>query len=292
MLLVYEYMPNGSLDKLLIPKAKVLEWKKRYKIVEGVAAGLAYLHHGCEQQVIHRDVKASNVLLDRHYDPRLADFGLARLIDHNKALQTMTMAGTLGYVAPEMYYTGRASSKSDVYSFGVLLLVVACGRPPLDQRRLPHQEVMLLNLVWKMQEQGEVLEAADPRLDGAFDATEMRRVLHLGLLCCFPDPEVRPTMRFCEHVLRGEMALPPVATSKPPLFHPVSFSSIRIDESTSHSMPAKADSSTQYISAKSGSFSANQQSNVSSPFSSVCGELSGPSITASDTPGSSESFQN
>ncbi|KAJ7536334.1 hypothetical protein O6H91_12G065200 [Diphasiastrum complanatum] len=224
MLLVYEYMANRSLDKVLFGGGSVLGWQQRYKVVKGVAAGLAYLHEGWEKRVLHRDVKPSNVLLDQEFEPRIADFGLARLIEHSNAGKTMTVAGTLGYVAPELHYTGRATDRSDVYSFGILLLAVASGREAMDKRLHADQEKLLLNWVWRIQESGDLLAAVDMRLEDAFDEDEVRRVLQLGLLCCFPDPEARPPMRFCEQILHGDASIPNLPSSKPPLFYPLSFS--------------------------------------------------------------------
>ena len=127
LLLVYDYMPNRSLDEWLFNREihGILTWELRYNILAGVAAALAYLHEEWQQCVLHRDIKASNVMLDGEFNAHLGDFGLARLIDHRKAEKTTEMAGTLGYMAPEMYYTGKATKESDVYSFGVLILEVS-----------------------------------------------------------------------------------------------------------------------------------------------------------------------
>ncbi|KAJ7553980.1 hypothetical protein O6H91_06G121000 [Diphasiastrum complanatum] len=226
MLLLYDYMPNGSLDRHLLGKSeKVLQWHYRYDIVKGVAAGLFYLHEGWEKRIIHNDVKPSNVLLDADFNPRLSDFGLARLIEDSNLAKTITLAGTLGFVAPELHYTGKANEKSDVYSFGVLLLTVACGRPPLDDT-LPDQET-LLNWVWRMQEEGRLMDAADPKLAGDYNDIEMICLLQLGLICCYPDPDARPTMRYCNQVLHGDAPIPRLASSKPLLFysmHPLPIS--------------------------------------------------------------------
>ncbi|KAI9112170.1 hypothetical protein K1719_016693 [Acacia pycnantha] len=125
LLLVYEFMPNGSLDKYLYNQPKVtLNWMQRFKIIKGVALGLCYLHEEWEQVVVHRDVKASNVMLDSEFNGRLGDFGLARLYDHDVDPTTTHVAGTLGYVAPETMRTGRATTKSDVFSFGAFMLEV------------------------------------------------------------------------------------------------------------------------------------------------------------------------
>jgi serine/threonine protein kinase len=133
LLLVYDYMPNGSLDKYLFDQPKVtLSWSQRFRIIIGVASGLFYLHEEWEQVVIHRDVKASNVLLDGELNARLGDFGLARLYDHGTDPQTTHLVGTLGYLAPEHCRSGKATPSTDVYAFGAFLLEVACGKRPIE----------------------------------------------------------------------------------------------------------------------------------------------------------------
>jgi interleukin-1 receptor-associated kinase 1 len=190
LLLVYDFMPNGSLDQWLynnthravaVEKAaagtsstsssnkntKVLSWELRYSILSGVAAALAYLHEECHQCVLHRDIKPSNVMLDEKFEPHLGDFGLARLIDHQKVDKTTMMAGTLGYMAPEMPYTGKATKETDVYSFGILVLEVVCGRHPLEPSNadIPPEDVMLVNKVRRAHEAGKLLSVVDPRIE-------------------------------------------------------------------------------------------------------------------------------
>ncbi|KAL6557340.1 hypothetical protein OROMI_017690 [Orobanche minor] len=120
LLLVYEFMPNGSLDSHLFKEKSLLTWEVRYKIAHGLASGLLYLHQEWEQCVLHRDTKSSNVMLDSNFNTKLGDFGLAKLVDHGKLSQTTTVAGTMGYMAMEYVTTGKASKESDVYSFGVV----------------------------------------------------------------------------------------------------------------------------------------------------------------------------
>ncbi|RWR77340.1 L-type lectin-domain-containing protein [Cinnamomum micranthum f. kanehirae] len=134
LLLVYEFMPNGSLDFHLFNKKRLLGWAVRYKIATGLASALLYLHEEWEQCVVHRDIKSSNVMLDSNFNAKLGDFGLARLVDHEHGLQTTVIAGTMGYLAPECVTTGKASKESDVYSFGVVALEIACGRRPVEPR--------------------------------------------------------------------------------------------------------------------------------------------------------------
>lgn len=135
LLLVYDYMSNGSLDKYLHwdERKTTLDWATRSHIIQDVACGLQYLHEKWEKVVMHRDIKASNVLLDSNMNGRLGDFGLARLYDHGTDLQTTHVVGTLGYLAPELTRTGKASPFSDVFAFGIFLLEVTCGQRPLKQ---------------------------------------------------------------------------------------------------------------------------------------------------------------
>jgi serine/threonine protein kinase len=184
LMLVYDFMPNGSLDQWIFPSVKdqenqsyeptVLSWNLRHHILAGVASAVAYLHEEWQQCVLHRDIKSSNVLLDADFNAHLADFGLARLIDHKKVDKTSLMAGTLGYMAPEMPYTGKATKESDVFSFGVLMLEVVCGRRPLDGRSTP-ENLVLVDSVWRAHESGDLLSVADPQLKPARDSIDIVR---------------------------------------------------------------------------------------------------------------------
>nr|BAJ86501.1 predicted protein [Hordeum vulgare subsp. vulgare] len=195
LLLVYEYMKNGSLDKYLHGRNdQVLCWSQRYSIIKGVASSLLYLHEDWEQVVIHRDIKASNVLLDSKMNGRLGDFGLARIYDHENAAETTHVAGTMGYLAPELSRAGRPTPFSDVYAFGVFLLEVTCGRKPIfidDQSN----RVLLVEWVLEHHHNGSMLDKVDPRLRGEFNTEEVTIVLKLGLLCTYPSPNARPIMR-------------------------------------------------------------------------------------------------
>lgn len=168
-LLVYDYMANGSLDKFLFDEPKmILNWEQRLKIIKDVASGLLYLHEGYEQVVIHRDVKASNVLLDSELNGKLGDFGLARIYEHGSNPSTTRVVGTLGYLAPELSRTGKATASSDVYAFGALLLEVACGRRPIEPKALP-EEMVLVEWVWERFREGKVLDVVDRRLNGQYN---------------------------------------------------------------------------------------------------------------------------
>jgi len=211
LLLVYDYMSNGSLDKYLYDKAKpVLDWAQRFQIIKGVASGLLYLHEDWEQVVVHRDIKASNVLLDAEMNGRLGDFGLARLYDHGVDPQTTHVVGTMGYLAPELVRTGKATPVTDVFAFGVFVLEVTCGRRPLG-RVAPDDQDVLLDRVQEHERRGAALDTVDARLCGKYDADEARMAIKLGLMCGHPLPDARPGMRQVVQYLEGDAPMPEVA---------------------------------------------------------------------------------
>ncbi|XVF55233.1 hypothetical protein PTKIN_Ptkin06aG0020400 [Pterospermum kingtungense] len=212
LLLVYDYMPNGSLDKYLYNQPKVcLNWSQRFRVIKGVASGLFYLHEDWEQVVVHRDVKASNVLLDGELNGRLGDFGLARLYDHGKDPQTTHVVGTVGYVAPEHYRNGKPTPSTDVFAFGAFLLEVACGRRPIEAQA-PTQYVVLVDWVYSCWYRGDILEAKDPNLGTNYVAEEVELILKLGLLCSHSQPEARPTMRQVVQFLEGDLPFPDMSS--------------------------------------------------------------------------------
>ncbi|KAK3415758.1 hypothetical protein EUGRSUZ_H01502 [Eucalyptus grandis] len=211
LLLVYDYMPNGSLDKYLYNQPKVtLNWMQRLRVIKGVASGLLYLHEGWEQVVIHRDIKASNILLDTEFNGRLGDFGLARLHDHGTDPQTTHVAGTIGYLAPEHVRTGKATRSTDVFAFGVFLLEVACGRRPI--KRGDTEDVILLDWVFSCWDRGAILEARDPKLGLEFVEEEMELVLKLGLMCSHANPLMRPSVRQVLQYLEGDLPMPELSS--------------------------------------------------------------------------------
>ncbi|XP_056172195.1 L-type lectin-domain containing receptor kinase IV.1-like [Syzygium oleosum] len=207
LLLVYDYMPNGSLDKYLYNQPKVtLNWMQRFRVIKGVASGLLYLHEGWEQVVIHRDIKASNILLDAELNGRLGDFGLARLHDHGTDPQTTHVIGTLGYLAPEQMRTGKATRSTDVFAFGAFLLEVACGRRPIKHGDT--EDVLLVDSVFSCWDSGDILEVSDPNLGAEFVEGEMELVLKLGLMCSHSNPLMRPSMRQVSQYLEGDLPMP------------------------------------------------------------------------------------
>ncbi|XP_060201991.1 L-type lectin-domain containing receptor kinase IV.1-like [Lycium barbarum] len=212
LLLVYEYMPSGSLDKYLYGKPiGILSWSQRFHVIKGVASGLFYLHEEWEQVVVHRDIKASNVLLDSEFNGRLGDFGLARLYDHGTDPYTTHVVGTIGYLAPEHTKTGKATTSSDVFSFGAFLLEVACGKRPIDPKA-PSDEVVLLEWVFSFWRRSELIQVVDPKMGCDFVPEEVELVLKLGLLCSSLEPSYRPSMRQIILYLEGSVALPEFAS--------------------------------------------------------------------------------
>ncbi|KAD6454286.1 hypothetical protein E3N88_08992 [Mikania micrantha] len=202
LLLVYEYMENKSLDSHLFKEKSLLTWGTRYKIVHGLASALLYLHEEWEQCVLHRDIKSSNVMLDSKFNAKLGDFGLAKLVDHEKGWQTTQMAGTKGYIAPECVVTGKATKESDVFSFGVVVLEIACGRKPIDYKAQENQ-IWLLGWIWELYGTNTLLEAVDPHLGLDFDEEEIKHLMIIGLWCVLPDSEARPSMRQDEEQIGG-----------------------------------------------------------------------------------------
>uniref|UniRef100_A0A0E0Q3P1 non-specific serine/threonine protein kinase n=1 Tax=Oryza rufipogon TaxID=4529 RepID=A0A0E0Q3P1_ORYRU len=195
LLLVYDYMPNGSLDNYLYGHSNrpILDWIQRFRIIKGVASGLWYLHGEWEQVVIHRDIKASNVLLDEEMNARLGDFGLARLYDHGTDMQTTRLVGTIGYLAPELLQNGKASPLTDVFAFDIFVLEVTCGRRPIEHK-MNSDQLKLVDWVIDCWNERSLLEAMDPKLQNEYDADEAFLALKLGLLCSHQSPAARPSM--------------------------------------------------------------------------------------------------
>ncbi|CAK9319958.1 unnamed protein product [Citrullus colocynthis] len=207
LLLVYEFMENGSLDNYLFDDPRtILNWEQRFEVIKGVASALLYLHEGYKQVVIHRDVKASNVLLDDELNGRLADFGLAKVYEHGSAPDTTRVVGTLGYLAPELSRTGKSTTCSDVYAFGALMLEVACGRRPVEVKALP-EEMTLVDWVWDKYREGQLFAVVDPKLRGVYDEVEVAMVLKLGVMCSNNEPKQRPSMRQVVRCLDGEIGV-------------------------------------------------------------------------------------
>ncbi|KAG6548812.1 hypothetical protein Mapa_009573 [Marchantia paleacea] len=215
-LLVYELMPNGSLDKFLYSQAveMVLSWEGRFKILGGLAAALHYLHEGWRHQVVHRDVKTSNIMLDDNFNAVLGDFGLARASSHSQSPPTTAVAGTHGYIAPEALLTGKYTAKTDVFAFGAVALEIVCGRKIYDAN-CPTDEIVLLDWVWEKLSEDNLLSVVDQRLVGEFDLEEVEVVLLLGLLCSHPVADERPFMNQVMGILAGTIDMPSIPKNKP-----------------------------------------------------------------------------
>ncbi|PIN03724.1 Serine/threonine protein kinase [Handroanthus impetiginosus] len=226
-LLVYEFMPNGSLDYHLFGRRSQLAWTLRYKIAQGLASALLYLHEEWEQCVVHRDIKSSNVILDSSFNAKLGDFGLARLMDHELGPQTTGLVGTLGYLAPEYVSTGRASKQSDVYSFGVVALEIATGRKSVDKQF----EKGLVEWVWDLYGNGELISAVDERMQMDFDVKQVGCLMAVGLWCVHPDRNLRPSIRQASLVLSFEADLPKLPMKMPvAVYHAPNSSSVSSTE--------------------------------------------------------------
>lgn len=202
LILMYDYMENGSLDKKLFEcdENEMLSWEKRIKVLRDVATGLLYLHQGWDSKVLHRDIKANNVLLDKDMNARLGDFGLARMQPHERTADTTRVMGTVGYMAPEVVRTGRVSAQADVFGFGVLVLEVVCGRRAIEEGK-----PWLIDWVRGLVERNEIGLAVDERLKvegiSGNEIDEMERMVCLGLLCAHNEAGARPTMQQVVNIL-------------------------------------------------------------------------------------------
>lgn len=203
-LLLYDYMPNGSLGEFIHEKRRMLDWDTGYKIALGAAQGLAYLHHDCVPPILHRDIKANNILLGARLEPYLADFGLAKIVMNTLGANQTELAGSYGYIAPEYAYTLSITDKSDVYSYGVVLLEILTGKRPMDASLGEGRH--LTDWVHEMRHcHHDVADILDPRLRGMPDPfiQEMLQALGIAMDCVHPLPEERPTMRHVVSLLVG-----------------------------------------------------------------------------------------
>ncbi|XP_060184130.1 cysteine-rich receptor-like protein kinase 43 isoform X2 [Lycium barbarum] len=195
-LIVYEYVANESLDKILFKSAKrdVLNWKQRHDIIIGMARGLLYLHEGSHKCIIHRDIKASNILLDDKWIPKIADFGMARLYPEDQTHVNTRVAGTNGYMAPEYVMYGHLSVKADVFSFGVVVLELISGQKNSNFNRDPDSR-SLIEWAYKLYKKGRSWEITDPAMAQSAIPDEIAMYVQIGLLCTQSDPPLRPTMQ-------------------------------------------------------------------------------------------------
>ncbi|KAF3783986.1 Cysteine-rich receptor-like protein kinase 10 [Nymphaea thermarum] len=258
-MLVYQYIPNKSLDYLVFDKSRsaILDWEKRFRIIEGVARGILYLHEESQIRIIHRDIKPGNILLDGQYIPKISDFGMARLFPEEEThLNTYKISGTYGYMAPEYAMHGYLSEKSDMFSFGILTLEIVSGRKNYvaDVDEVAQD---LLNYAWILSQEGKQMNLVDQNL-GECDQEQVLLCIQIGLLCCQAKVDARPTMFSVAQMLTCDsLSLP--KPGKPGLHGRVGglFSEARASKNTSG--PSSATMSSNY----------SKYDNFSSDFSSM-----------------------
>jgi serine/threonine protein kinase len=187
-----------------------IDWPARFGICLGIARGLAYLHEESSIRVVHRDIKASNVLLDAYLNPKISDFGLAKLYDDKKTHVSTKVAGTFGYLAPEYAMRGRLTEKVDVFAFGVVLLETLAGRPNYDDA-LEEDKIYIFEWAWELYENNYPLGVVDPRLT-EYDGEEALRAIRVALLCTQGSPHQRPSMSRVVTMLAGDVEVPEVVT--------------------------------------------------------------------------------
>ncbi|XP_073137532.1 protein NSP-INTERACTING KINASE 3-like [Henckelia pumila] len=206
-LLIYPYMPNGSVASRLkdnVNGRAVLDWSRRKRIALGTARGLLYLHEQCDPKIIHRDVKAANILLDEDFEAVVGDFGLAKLLDHRDSHVTTAVRGTVGHIAPEYLSTGQSSEKTDVFGFGILLLELITGQKAVDFGRGTNQKAVMLDWVKKLHEDGKLNLLVDRELKNEYDRMELEEMVQVALVSTHFNPSHRPKMSEVLRMLEGD----------------------------------------------------------------------------------------
>ncbi|KAF8046438.1 hypothetical protein N665_3695s0001 [Sinapis alba] len=255
-LLVYEYLPNGSLDQALFGGDIILhlDWSTRFEICMGVARGLAYLHEEASVRIVHRDVKASNILLDSKLLPKVSDFGLAKLYDDTITHISTRVAGTIGYLAPEYAMRGILTEKTDVYAFGIVALELVSGRKNSDVN-LGNEKKYLLEWAWNLHENSREVELIDHKLT-EFNMEQVKRVIGIALLCTYSSHSLRPPMSKVVAMLSGDVEVSEVTSKLGYL------TDLRSDDTSSSSFSAfqtketgvSSSSSTSFVTPSEGAF--------------------------------------
>ncbi|KAE8684270.1 putative LRR receptor-like serine/threonine-protein kinase [Hibiscus syriacus] len=262
-ILVYGYLENNNLAQTLLGgghSSMQFSWPARCKICIGVAKGLAFLHEEVQPCIVHRDIKASNILLDRNLMPKISDFGLAKLFPDNMTHISTRVAGTTGYLAPEYAMRGQLTVKADIYSFGVLLLEIVSGRCNTN-RRLPLSDQYLLERAWGLYERRQLAELVDTSMNGDYDDEEAQKFLKVGLLCTQEVPKQRPSMSKVVKMLTGEDPVDDRNISRPGLLS--EFMKIKAHKEKSNVMTGStskegnASSSSEYLTMSSATMTFN-----------------------------------